>query len=70
MFFSCFLVGNIITAQYLLNLLPDAYQLLTHQDKYQRTVLHYAAMAGSSEVATLYSRWCPRLLVSGTWCSL
>ena len=53
-----------MTAQYLLNLLPDAYKLLAHQDQYRRNVLHYASMNGSSEVASLYARWCHQLMVS------
>lgn len=62
--YSLFTVGNVISSQYLLNLLPDANKLLSHEDQYKRNVLHYAAMSGSSEVASLYSRWCPQLLVS------
>ena len=63
MYFCMFTVGNVISCQYLLNLLTDSNKLLAHQDQYKRNVLHYAAMSGSSEVASLYSRWCPHLIV-------
>lgn len=59
-------VGNVISSQYLLNLLSDSNKLLAHQDQYKRNVLHYAAMSGSSEVASLYARWCSALIVCMT----